>query len=237
MKLKIFSLLIFSCLTFNDLSFAIEKNRDYYEKRGEVIWEVPTDKKVNAFTFDDGPDPKYTPQLLDVLDKFHAHGTFFVTGKKVIKYPELIQRESREGHEVENHTFNHLDLRGLSTERINKEISTTTEAIHSVTGNMPTLFRPPGGYFHEKIVNSAKNLGYIVVLWSWHQDTKDWSKPGVKKIVNKVLKNTRNGDIVLFHDYDCGQTIKALTEILPKLEERGYQFVTVSELIKLRNRK
>ncbi|HET7580981.1 MAG TPA: polysaccharide deacetylase family protein [Bacillales bacterium] len=215
---------------------ADEKGRFYFEKRGEAIWEVPTDRKVMALTFDDGPSPKSTPGILDVLKKYNANATFFVTGENVKKYPELVRREVREGNEVGNHTYTHPSFRGASREQILKQIEKTEQAIQEVIHQTPTLFRPPEGYYNETIINAAREKGYTVVMWSWDQDTMDWSRPGVGSIVQKVVTHASNGDIVIFHDYVPGrtQTIAALKEILPELKEEGYEFVTVSEMLELR---
>jgi polysaccharide deacetylase family sporulation protein PdaB len=199
-----------------------------------VVWEVPTAEKVIALTFDDGPDPENTPRILELLKQYDAKATFFLTGKKVEKYPEIVKREQNEGHELANHTYSHTFFNNrVSLSKLKQEVLKTDEAIFKVTGQKCHLFRPPGGYYNEKLVNLAKEEGYTVVMWSWHQDTKDWNSPGVNRIVKNVLGDTRNGDIVLFHDYSDGQTqtADALKIILPKLKERGYRFVTVSELL------
>jgi polysaccharide deacetylase family sporulation protein PdaB len=212
-----------------------KKGRDYYETRGEIVWEVPTDEKVIALTFDDGPDPLDTPAILDLLGQYEAKATFFVVGQRVEKYPAIVQRETAEGHEIANHTYSHkyMDKRKLSAEGIEAEIMKTERIIIQAAGHKPYLFRPPGGYYNEHVVSASKRSGYKVVMWSWHQDTEDWNTPGVGKIVNKVLKNARNGDIVLFHDYVEGktQTVEALKQILPELKQRGFRFITVSELL------
>jgi peptidoglycan-N-acetylglucosamine deacetylase len=199
-------------------------DRPYFERRGEVVWEVPTDQKVIALTFDDGPNPVYTPQILAVLEKYQAKGTFFVLGSRVNKYPQVSKEIVWRGHEIGNHTYHHPNMRQISCEQIAREIELTNTAILATTGTTPHLFRPPGGYYDEEIVHTAKQAGHLVVMWSWHQDTRDWSNPGVNKIVRKVLTNVRNGDIVLFHDDggDRSQTIRALEKILPNLHERGY---------------
>nr|WP_240041247.1 polysaccharide deacetylase family protein [Paenibacillus ginsengarvi] len=212
-----------------------KKGREYYEERGEIVWEVPTDQKVIALTFDDGPDPVDTPAILELLKQYEAKATFFVVGQRVDKYPDIAKREIAEGHEIANHTFSHqyMNRNRLSAARIEEEITKTEASIFKATGKKPHLFRPPGGYYNEQVVGASKRTGYKVVMWSWHQDTEDWSTPGVKKIVNKVLGNARNGDIVLFHDYVEGksQTVEALKQILPDLKKRGFTFVTVSELL------
>ncbi|MDF2719194.1 MAG: chitooligosaccharide deacetylase [Paenibacillus sp.] len=212
-----------------------KKGREYYEARGEIVWEVPTEEKVIALTFDDGPDPVDTPAILELLRQYEAKATFFVVGQRVEKYPALAQREAAEGHEIANHTYSHkyMNKRKLSADQIEDEIIKTERSILQATGQKPYLFRPPGGYYNEQVVSASKKSGYKVVMWSWHQDTEDWNTPGIGKIVNKVLKNARNGDIVLFHDYVEGksQTVEALKQILPELKQRGFRFITVSELL------
>jgi peptidoglycan-N-acetylglucosamine deacetylase len=216
------------------------KNREYYETRGDIVWEVPTHEKLIALTFDDGPDPADTPAILNLLKEYEAKATFFVIGKRAEQFPELIQREIHEGHEIANHTYSHMFFsKQMNPQKIEDEILKAEESISQVTGEKPHLFRPPGGYYGENLVDSAKKFRYQVILWSWHQDTEDWKRPGVHKIVAKVLNNARNGDIILFHDYVEGktQTIEALKQILPELKERGYTFVTVSELMHHRKTK
>lgn len=208
--------------------------RSYYESRGEIVWEVPMNEKLIALTFDDGPNPVTTPQILDLLKKYDAKSTFFVLGKQVDRFPDLVKREAEEGHEVANHTYNHIFFnKNTRSDIITREIMKTEQRIQALTGKTSPWFRPPGGYYNDLIVNTAKKNGYTIVLWSWHQDTKDWSAPGVDKIVNKVLHNARSGDIVLFHDQST-QTVKALKRILSKLKKQGFQMVTISELLKHR---
>ncbi|MBV6717023.1 polysaccharide deacetylase family protein [Paenibacillus chitinolyticus] len=213
------------------------RDRDYYEQRGEIVWEVPSAGKVIALTFDDGPDPVQTVQILDELKKYGAKATFFVVGKRAERFPELIKREAAEGHEIGNHTYSHPFLtNNRSTESIRSEIAATQKVIKSINGTAPVLFRPPGGYYHERLVHVSLAEGCLPILWSWHQDTEDWKAPGVNRVVNKVLNNAREGDIVLFHDHVLGSmnTVDAIRKILPELSKRGYHFVTVSELLKLR---
>lgn len=212
------------------------KDRSYYEARGEAVWDVPMERKVVALTFDDGPDPRQTTEILDLLKQYQAKATFFVVGEKAALHPELLQRERAEGHEIANHTYSHMYFNpNVSQSKLQQEIIKTQETITEHTGQVPHLFRPPGGVFNERLIRIAKENGYLVVLWSWHQDTKDWRSPGVQFIVQKVLKNICGGDIILFHDWVEGpkhsQTAEALKTILPTLRERGYSFVTVSELV------
>ncbi|WP_079915109.1 polysaccharide deacetylase family protein [Paenibacillus sp. 32352] len=199
----------------------------------EVVWNVTTDQKLIALTFDDGPNPVYTPQILDILKQHEAKATFFVLGKRVQMYPAIAIREVNEGHEIANHTFDHHYLKNVSSEKLIEEIRQTQEVIFDITEQMPHVFRPPGGFYNEALLKLTKEDKLTVVMWSWYQDTKDWKKPGVDKIVNTVLSNVHNGDIILFHDLqgDCSQTVEALKRILPELKKQGYQFVTVTDLI------
>lgn len=210
------------------------KERKYYETRGEIVWEVPTQEKVIALTFDDGPSPEDTPDILKLLAEYDAKATFFIIGKHAERYPDIVRQEVEAGHELANHTFNHPFFNNRSSlDAMKKEIEQTEEILTRITGQKPALFRPPGGYYSDRLIDAARAFHYQVVLWSWHQDTEDWKRPGIHKIVNKVLRNARNGDIILFHDFVGGksQTVPALQQILPELKQRGFRFVTVSELI------
>lgn len=217
----------------------VQKNRQYYEERGEIVWEVPTQDKLIALTFDDGPDPVQTPQILALLKQYHAKGTFFVLGKWAEKFPDIVRQEQLEGHEIANHTFAHTyAVRSTTADKYLKDMQAAEASIVNAGAERPLLFRPPGGYYNDMVIQAAKQKGYTIVLWSWHQDTRDWALPGVSAITNKVLNNARNGDIVLFHDKveSKSHTIDALRTILPKLQEQGYQFVTVSELLAVKAR-
>lgn len=222
--------LVLSVLYVGSRTFA-DKGRSYYEETGQVVWDVNTQEKVIALTFDDGPHPKYTAEVLDLLAKYKAKATFFIIGKNAEKYPELVQQTYKAGHELANHTYTHPY--NASVMELQEEIQQTNDMIYSITGFMPTLFRPVGGAYNDQMINAVADDGYKVVMWSWHQDTQDWKKPGVDSIVTKVLKGTQPGDVILFHDGGGNreQTVKALEEILQELQKKGYTFVTVSELI------
>lgn len=217
---------------FTELTPYADKGRPYYEETGEVVWDINTKDKIIALTFDDGPHPKYTAAILDLLAKYDAKATFFIIGKNAEKYPDLVLRSYSEGHELANHTYSHPFK--ASVAELQAQLRKTKEIIYGITGFAPVLFRPVGGYYNDQMINSAVKDGYKVVMWSWHQDTQDWKQPGVNKIVQKVMKGSKPGDVILFHDGggDRTQTIKALEEILPKLKKQGYTFVTISELIK-----
>ncbi|ANB60735.1 polysaccharide deacetylase family protein [Anoxybacteroides amylolyticum] len=205
-------------------------------KIDEIVWDVPTTKKVVALTFDDGPDIIYTPQILAILKEYNAKATFFVVGFRAEKYPDIIKKQAQEGHELGNHTYKHLDFRGKSTETVIHEIKKTETILYELTKKRPTLFRPPLGHYNRNVIDAVTKEGYTFVMWSREQDTYDWKNPGTPKIVRRVVQHIQPGQIILFHDHGSGsrkQTVQALKEILPILKEKGYTFVTVSELLKL----
>lgn len=192
--------------------------------------------KYVALTFDDGPHGEYTGQILDILKKYNAKATFFVVGKNAKRYPDLVKREYDEEHEIGNHTFSHPSLKGISSQKTSQEIESTQDIIYEITKTKPTIFRAPGGIYDQNVLDILEKYQLKPVLWSWRQDTKDWSKPSVDYIVNTVVNNLRDGDIILFHDFNVSPspTPKALEIILPKLIEKGYSFVTVSELMQMK---
>ena len=212
-----------------------EKGRKYYEDLGHIVWEIQTQEKVVALTFDDGPHPIYTEQVLNLLEQYGAKGTFFLVGEHAEKNPQVVFRMYEEGHEIANHTYTHPFTKSVS--KVMKEIKQTDDTLFSITGYSPNLFRPVEGQYTDQLVEEVVKEGYKIVMWSWHQDTEDWKDPGVNKIVNKVLNGIEEGNIVLFHDGGGNrqQTVKALEIILPELKKQGYKFITVTEMLKLKN--
>lgn len=206
----------------------------YWEKRGagRIVYAVPTNKPLVALTFDDGPHPQYTPQILAILRRYHARATFFVIGESVRRYPFLLTEIVRAGHEIGNHTDTHPASR-LITRR---EITDCDASIWVATGFRPILFRPPGGRLTEKVLATVELTRHLVIMWTWDTDTKDWSRPGVRRIVERAIHHTHPGDIVLLHDGGGGrkQTVSALPHILEELMRQGVHFVTVSELLRER---
>lgn len=192
--------------------------------------------KYVALTFDDGPHPIYTEQILEILAQSNAKATFFVIGQNAEQYPELVRKEYEAGHEIGNHTYSHPNMKKISVAEAVAEIEKNQEVVHDIIGVYPKLFRSPGGIFSDELVTAVEKHDCKSVLWSWRQDTRDWSKPSVDKVVRTVLDNLRDGDIILFHDYNTSgsPTPEALRIILPELLRRGYSFVTVSELMSFR---
>ncbi|ELK45604.1 polysaccharide deacetylase family protein [Bacillus sp. SB49] len=228
--------LLFACIstTYSHAS-ELKRPRSFYENQGSAVWEVPNPSKSVAITFDDGPSETYTPEILDLLAKYDAKATFFVMGSRAEENPEVIRQTALAGHEIANHTYSHGNIPRMSTTEIKEDLNRTNDVIEGITNTSTTLFRPPGGYYDTRIINAVNEEGYTFVLWSWHQDTYDWKQPGAGKIVANVLTKVQNGDIILFHDGggDRSQTVQALKKILPELKKRGYQLVTVSELMRM----
>lgn len=212
------------------------KISDYsYDDECDIIVANRNASKQLALTFDDGPCKLYTEEILGILSEYNAKATFFVIGKNAEKYPELVRLEKENGHEIGNHTYSHPEMRKISPEEFEQEITKTQEIIKEITGEYPVLFRPPGGYLSNSIVDKISSNNCRTVLWSWRQDTRDWEKPKADVIVNSVISNIKDGDIILFHDYNTkgSTTPEALRKLLPKLKEMGYEFVTVSELVRI----
>lgn len=213
------------------------KDRYDYEQTGKAIWDIPTKKPLLALTFDDGPHPLYTEKIMEILDEYDAKATFFVTGEQVKKLPDVVKKAAEHGHEIGNHTYHHVPLPGISKSALRAEIKQTEKLIVETTGVHPRLFRPVAGYYDDVIIETAAEEQYQVIMWSWHQDSRDWANPGVGKIIQNVLPNVHPGDIILFHDAGGKrvQTVQALEVIIPALLKEGYELVTVSDLIKMTN--
>ncbi|MFG1681245.1 bifunctional polysaccharide deacetylase/glycosyltransferase family 2 protein [Nonomuraea sp. NPDC049269] len=191
-----------------------------------------------ALTFDDGPDPAWTPAVLDALKKYGAKATFFAVGSKVAEHPELARRIIAEGHELGNHTYAHADLAAVPGWRLRLELSLTQKALAGATGLHTTLVRPPYSATPEAITGpqweSMKALaaeGYLVTLADL--DTKDWSRPGTRKIVTSSLPAGGRGAIVMMHDSggDRRQTVEAVDLVLKELMGKGYRAVTVTKAL------
>jgi peptidoglycan-N-acetylglucosamine deacetylase len=185
-------------------------------------------KKQIALTFDDGPHPGYTPQILALLKQFNVRATFFLVGCQAEKYPELVRAEMAAGHSIGNHTYHHVSLPKIPEEYVADEIKTCGEVLRSITGEAPHLFRPPGGEYDTQVAETAEALGYTTVLWT--DDPGDYASPGEGLILSRTLRDASNGGIILIHD-GIQQTVDVLPEIIEALRKQGYQFVTIDELL------
>ncbi|QKZ21162.1 glycosyltransferase [Streptomyces chartreusis] len=191
-----------------------------------------------VLTFDDGPDPEWTPKVLDVLKKHDAHAVFFVTGTMASRHPDLVRRMVEEGHEIGLHTFNHPDLSFQSKKRIDWELSQNQLAISGAAGIRTSLFRPPYSSFADAMDNKSWPVteyigkrGYITVVNN--TDSEDWRKPGVDEIIRRATPKGGKGAIVLMHDSggDRHQTVQALDTFLPEMKADGYEFDNLTEAL------
>jgi peptidoglycan/xylan/chitin deacetylase (PgdA/CDA1 family) len=193
---------------------------------------------VVALTFDDGPDPTWTPRILEILERHDVPATFFVVGARITQHPGLLRRTVESGHEIGVHTFTHADLGVVSPRQAEIELSQTQLAIAAVTGHRTALMRPPFSSTPEGLdqrdhaaLTDVVQDGYIAVL-STH-DSQDWSRPGADAIVERSLPSDGEGAIVLLHDGggDRQQTVTAVEELIPRLKAEGYEFATVTDAV------
>ncbi|MEU4326446.1 MULTISPECIES: polysaccharide deacetylase family protein [Nonomuraea] len=184
--------------------------------------------KCLALTFDDGPGPA-TGTLLSTLGKNKAKATFFLMGKHVELRPALVKRMAREGHEIGNHTWSHPSLPTLFDEEITQELRATQEAISSLTGRTPRMFRPPYGNTDDRVRELAGDEGMAQVLWTG--TTLDWKLRDQKKIRSAVLRLAKRDGVILMHDV-VPQTVQVMPSLIKELKKRGYHLVTVSTLLK-----
>jgi polysaccharide deacetylase family sporulation protein PdaB len=198
------------------------------EEKKLPIYCVDTKEKKIAISFDAAWGQIYTREILDILDKYNVKTTFFLVGFWVDKHPDLVKEIYARGHEIGNHSTTHPKMSLLSKEEITKELEITSEKIEKIIDKKPTVFRPPFGDYNNTLIETAQSLGYYTIQWD--VDSLDWKEIGVEHVVDRVVKNTKNGSIVLFHN-----NAKYITQYLPlvleKLQSQGYKIVPISELI------
>lgn len=194
-----------------------------------AIRYVPTTHKVVALTIDDGPHPETTPKILRILKEKQVKVTFFVLGRNAAAHNELVKQAAEEGHEIGSHAYSHTFLSSMNPADYEAEMDQANQLISQLT-QVPAVFRPPGGAWNDAIARAAQERGQTTILWS--VDAGDWRRPSAGQVIKTVLDNARPGSIVLLHDGQPGlPTAEAIGVIVDKLREKGYQFVTVSELL------
>lgn len=198
----------------------------------KLITTVDTEgKRLIALSFDDGPDPLYTPVVLDILKHYQVKATFFVVGASVEAQPGLVKRAIAEGHEIENHTFSHPDLRSESSVKIEAEILKTDRLLTKISGIKGKYFRPPRRLYHQETIEIAERNGYKTVLWTICVENSKVKKP--EEMAKRVIEAAHPGMIILAHDgrVDRSTTLAALPMIIEGLQAQGYEFVTLDKLI------
>jgi peptidoglycan/xylan/chitin deacetylase (PgdA/CDA1 family) len=213
---------------------------------GRTLTHGPAGERVVALTYDDGPNPPYTNRILDVLEREHVRATFFLVGRAVQAYPDVVRREVRDGDAVGNHSWDHSHLIVDPPAGVTQSITRTGAAIYAASGVRTKLFRPPFGSRDWIVMRAAQRLGYTVVMWSAPLP-RDWEYPSAQQIAQRVLRVARDGTILVLHDGNRGQLcgaarlnphvcdrsadIGATQIVIDQLKKRGYRFVTIPELI------
>jgi peptidoglycan-N-acetylglucosamine deacetylase len=213
---------------------------------GKTVVQGPPDERVVALTFDDGPNPPYTTGILTVLEREHVHATFFLVGRAVQAYPAVVRREVRDGDAIGNHTWEHAHLIVLDDAQIRESLELTDAAIVRAAGVHTNLMRPPFGVRDWMVLQQARKLGYIPVMWSVPL-ANDWEHPPAPVIARRIIPNVTDGSIIVLHDGNrgiiCGAGRAALTVcdrrsdiqatrlIVEALKKEGYRFVTIPELL------
>ena len=198
-------------------------NKTNYEYDVVINRKIDKSKKMIALTFDDGPNYN-TSKIIDVLNKYDIKATFFVLGNRAINNKDILKKMADSGMEIGNHTYNHLLLTKYDENKIRSEIEDTSDVIYSATKKRPKLLRPSYGSVNNKIKKVA-NMPIII----WDIDTLDWKYHNSKRITSRVVNKVRDGDIILMHDI-YSASLNALSNIIPILQDNGYEFVTIDEL-------
>lgn len=201
------------------------------EKEGLVLSGgryLDPSKPMIALTFDDGPYASVGNRIMDSMEQYNGRATFFVVGNRVADYKTEIKRMHDNGHEIANHTYDHKNLSKLSADEIVSQVELCNQAVAAITGESPRLVRLPGGSKNSTVLG---NVHYPIILWNI--DTLDWKMKNADKSVEAVLGKVKDGDIILMHEL-YKSSGDAAVRMIPALSEQGYQFVTVSELIRFR---
>lgn len=215
------TVLVCSCYVIKDAMAQIPEKK-------LPIYCVDTQEKKIAISFDAAWGDAYTKDILDILDEYDIKTTFFLVGFWVDKHPDLVKEISHRGHEIGNHSTTHPKMSLLSKEQIKEELETTSDKIEKIIKKRPIVFRPPFGDYNDTLIDTASSLNYYTIQWD--VDSLDWKEIGVEHVVDRVIKNTKNGSVVLFHN-NAKYVSEYLPLILEKLKSQGYEIVPVSELI------
>ncbi len=233
MKKLLALLLVFvTVLLSGCVKMEFDNNVNALEQQETTSTEVATestneDKKLLAITFDDGPCAN-TQRVLDILAKYDSKATFFVLGNRIKGNEDTIKRIVDDGHDIGSHTWAHKNLTKLTDDKVQKQLKTTKNKIHKITGYDSPYIRPPYGEWNKKVRKYSKKDGLSII--KWNVDTLDWETKNKKKIAKNIVNNANDGRIILCHDlYDA--TVDALEIAIPKLIEQGYELVTVTDLL------
>ena len=210
-------------LTIRDIGKSVLQ-RVYSPSR--FVWRLPARQAVVALTFDDGPDPVYTPAMLDLLARHGIKATFFLIGEKVQQYPELVRRRAAEGHAIGGHTWSHREIVGQSREELADDLGRCRQLVREVSGVDSVLFRPPRGRVDLPSIHQVCTLGYCLAHWT--KTYSDYQRDGVERLIARFRNNKPAArDIVLLHDHN-EHTVAALATLIPEWLKDGMTFATMS---------
>jgi peptidoglycan/xylan/chitin deacetylase (PgdA/CDA1 family) len=199
-----------------------------------VFFSRKTGKKQVALTYDDGPNPAFTPRLAEWLRANNVPATFFVCGNMVKEYPDHVKKLAADGFELANHSYNHPDLRKLSPEKITEQLQDTHDLVKEATGVDMNLMRPPYGAHNSKVDDVCRKLGYKII--NWDVDTEDWRKRSTPTMMKTIMSKTGDGSIILMHDRKHGgqdTVLETTKQAVQQLRAKGYTFVSVGELLEM----
>ncbi len=202
---------------------------------GDTIFRFnrQTEKTV-ALTFDDGPDQEFTPQILKILKEYNVPATFFIVGIRGIENPDILRQINKEGHEIGHHGYHHYKMSNLTPKEISDELDQVNQLLNYQIGKSSRIFRPPYGAIDTELVETVKEEGFYIILWDI--DSLDWRSLNKDQVLENIMPYIHPGAIVLQHSAggpgeDLSGTVKALPYIITTLQEQGYRFVTISEML------
>lgn len=225
---------LFSCVLIGALALVVAGSTaskvvaTINEQKEVPVYCVNTDEKVCALSFDAAWGNEQTDTLLNILDEYDVKSTFFLVKQWVDEYPDSVKEISARGHDVENHSATHPHMNSLSEEKQKEEITSCNEAIQSLTGKSPTLFRAPYGEYNNTLVQNVKALDMYCV--QWNIDSLDWKDPAPDDMVSRIEQNLTEGSVILLHN-GAKNTPEALPKIIEAIQNKGYRIVPVSDLI------
>jgi peptidoglycan/xylan/chitin deacetylase (PgdA/CDA1 family) len=230
-------ILIIAVVTLATRQMAHQTAKHFWFHR--VVYSVPTKAKVIALTFDDGPHPVYTRQILDILDKYHVKATFFMIGRLMDRYPDIVKDVLKRGHVIANHTYTHpSNIDADTSAQVVRELEQCEQVVERMSGKRAYFFRPPRGLIDSTVFSIAKDEGYQTILWTVCADHHDAPTPEL--MAERVLHLSRPGGIILAHDgsfFSRWKDVAATPLIIERLQKKGYRFVTIPELLKIGARK
>ncbi len=201
--------------------------------KAKVYYHCKTIQPYLALTFDDGPNKVQTIKVLEILKKYEIKATFFNVGENIEYQKDIVKKVYEAGHEIGNHFYAHENIHKLSKDEIRTSIEKTNDLISSITGQRPKLVRPPYGIVTDDLREVCAELNMSIINWTSDKDSRDWAKTKDSEIINNVTAKVSNGDIFLFHDGSktYTNTLSAIDVVIPQLQKKGFEWVTVSKLI------